>query len=470
MTNAKSLNELTVKEASESLREGLFSCFDLVKACLAQIKKTDQKIKSFISVWEKESLELADKQDRLIKKDKNIYIRKPLLGIPLAVKDNFCTKGKKTTASSNVLSDYVPPYSATVVERIENAGGIILGKTNMDAWAHGSSTETSDFFATRNPHDLQRAPGGSSGGSAAAVASHQVLAAIGSETAGSIRQPAAWCGVVGLKPSYGRVSRWGLMAMASSTDSPGPLTKTAEDAALILNVLSGKDQKDATSADFPYFDFRKNLKGSPKELVLGVPRNYFLPEMDKKIILVIKEAINNFKKAGFKVKEVSLLDPRLAMTVYTIIMRAEVSSNLARYDGIRFGKSRKYFGQEAKRRILVGSHVLSAGYYDRYYRYAQKARQLILKDFERVFKKVDLLIAPTSPSTALKIGEAAKNPLFGEMQDILVEASALAGLPGISINVGWANKLPVGLQIIAPQFREDIMLKVAYLYEKNISK
>jgi len=463
----KKLNELTIVEGQKGLAAKDFTIKDLVEACFSQIKKTDDKLKAFVTLREKESLILAGKYDQELSKDFQIFSQKPLFGIPIAIKDNFCTKGIKTTASSNVLKDYLPPFSATVVERLEKAGAIIIGKTNMDAWAHGSSTEASDFFTTKNPHDLTRTPGGSSGGSAAAVAANQAIAAIGSETAGSIRQPAAWCGIVGLKPTYGRVSRWGLIPMASSTDSPGPLTKNVEDAAIILSVLAGKDEKDGTTSLEPVRNYRDSLKKKQKKLTLGVPKEYFLPKMDKKVVLVVKNAIKKLEKIGFKIKEISLFDPKYAIAVYTIIMRAEVSSNLGRYDGIRFGNSRSSFGQEAKRRVMLGGHVLSSGYFDQYYLHAQKLRALIVKDFEKIFKDVDAIIAPTSPSVALKVGAAAKDPLFGEMQDVLVEASAMAGLPGISINSGWVDNLPVGMQIVAPQFREDLILNIAYRYEKS---
>ncbi len=461
------LNQLTVAKAIDGLKNKDFSIEELVKSCFEEIKKTNSEIKAFVTLREKQSLRLARKYDQELLKNPKVFARKPLFGIPIALKDNFSTKGIKTTASSNILKDYIPPYSATVVKKLLKAGAIIVGKTNMDAWAHGSSTETSDFFTTKNPHDPERSPGGSSGGSAAAVGANQVLAAIGSETAGSIRQPASWCGVVGLKPTYGRVSRWGLIAMASSTDSPGSLTKTTEDAALILSVLAGKDPRDATTSEEPTKNYLKEIEKKKKRITLGVPQEYFLPKMDKKVRLVVEKAIVQLEKLGFKIKPVSLLDPKYAIAVYTIVQRAEVSSNLGRYDGIRYGYSRKYFGKEAKRRMMLGAHVLSSGYFDQYYLKAQKVRSLILKDYERVFKKVDAIVAPTSPTVALKIGASEKNPLFGEMQDVLVEASSLAGLPGISLNCGWADNLPVGLQIVAPQFREDLILNIAHHYEKS---
>lgn len=459
------LNKLTIKQAREGLKQKKFTVAELVQACLSKIEQTDDDIQAFLTVCKHSALKKAKELDEELNHNPEIINHKSLYGIPIAVKDNYCTKGIKTTAGSKVLENFIPPYNATVIKRIKQAGAIIIGKTNMDAWAHGSSTETSAFFTTKNPHDLERVPGGSSGGSAAAVAANQVIAALGTETAGSIRQPAAWCGVVGTKPTYGRVSRWGIIAMASSTDSPGPITKTVEDAAIMLSVLAGHDKKDATSSPKLVPKYSKSLNFQ-KEITLGVPKEYFLDDMDAEVKKLVEKAIADLEKQSkINIKEVSLLDPKYSIAVYTIVQRAEVSSNLARYDGIRYGKSRKYFGQEAKRRIMLGTYALSAGYYDRYYAKAQKVRTLIQKDFDKVFKEVDALIAPTSPTPALKIGESAKNPMFGESQDVLVEASSLAGLPGITLNCGWTNKLPVGMQIFAPQFKESTIFKIAHLYE-----
>lgn len=447
------LNELTLKEAQEGLRKKRFSSLELTKACLDRIKKVDKKINAFITVCEQEALEQAKETE---------------LGIPIAIKDNFCTKGIKTTAASKVLENYIPVYDATVVRRLKDAGGIILGKTNMDAWAHGSSTETSDFFTTKNPWNLKRVPGGSSGGSAAAIIANETIASIGSETAGSIRQPAAWCGVVGFKPTYGRVSRYGLIAMASSLDCPGPITKTVEDAALILQILAGKDPNDATTSPQRVPDYVRSLKSSKslKGLKMGLPKEYFFEEMDQKVVETVQKAIKVFEKMGAEIKEVSLLDPKYSVAVYTIIQRSEVSSNLSRYDGIRYGANRANFGEEAKRRIMLGTHALSSGYYEQYYLKAQKVRTLICRDFDKVFKEVDLLVAPTSPSVALEIGAAAKDPMFGEKQDILVEASTLAGLPGVNLPCGFSQNLPVGMQIIGPQFAEELLFRVGHAYEQ----
>jgi len=467
------LNELGVVEARNGLIEGKFTALSLLKACLKEIKKTDHKIHAFITVLEKDALKSAKKTDKLLSgknktEKKSLYTKQPLLGIPIAVKDNFCTKGTKTTASSKVLENFIPPYNATVIEKILAAGAIIIGKTNMDAWAHGSSTETSDFFTTKNPHDLTRVPGGSSGGSAAAVAANHAVAALGTETAGSIRHPASWCGINGLKPTYGRVSRWGVIAMASSTDSPGPITKTVKDSAIILSVIAGNDPHDATSANKQMEDYEKGIdKITARKITIGIPSQYFPKDIDAGVKNKVEKAIERLKELGFIIKTVSLLDPKYSIAAYTIIQRAEVSSNLARYDGIRFGNPRKLFGKEAKKRIMLGSHVLSSGYFDQYYLKAQKVRNLIVKDFDRVFEKVNLLVAPTSPYLPLKVGQSKKETMFGELQDVLVEASALAGLPAMNITCGWIKNLPVGMQIIGPRFSEKLILKTAHRFESK---
>jgi aspartyl-tRNA(Asn)/glutamyl-tRNA(Gln) amidotransferase subunit A len=463
----KKLNQLTITEARRGLKEKKISVTDLVKNCLDTIEETNDELNSFLTVCKEESLAQAKELDKILTNQPSAISNQPLYGIPIAVKDNFCTKGVRTTAGSKVLDNFFPPYDATVVSKLKKAGAIIIGKTNMDAWAHGSSTETSDYGTVKNPHNTQHSPGGSSGGSAAAVAADQVIAAIGSETAGSIRQPASWCGVVGFKPTYGRVSRWGLIAMASSTDSPGPITKTVEDAAILLQVLAGKDKKDATSSNEKVKNYTE-LNISPEKITLGIPKEYFLDEMDNTVKKIILNKIDKLKKIGFKINEISLLDPKYSIAVYTIVQRAEVSSNLARYDGIRYGNNRNFFGEEAKRRVMLGTHVLSSGYYDEYYSKGQKVRTLIKEDLDTAFETVDAIIAPTSPTPALKIGESDKSPMFGEMQDVLVEASSLAGLPGVSLNAGFSNDLPVGIQIFGPQFKEKLILQIADLVEKNV--
>ncbi len=458
-----SLNTLTLKESKDGLKEKKFSSLELTKACLEQIKKTEPKINAFTTTTEKEALEQAQEADKLIHQG----VDKPLLGIPLAIKDNFCTLGVRTTASSKVLDNFIPPYDATVVKKLKEAGMVMLGKTNLDAWAHGSSTETSDYGASKNPWNTGFLPGGSSGGSAASVAASLAIAAIGSETAGSIRQPASWCGIVGLKPTYGRVSRYGVIAMASSLDSPGPITKTVEDSAIILQILAGNDPLDATTSPTEVPNYLQNMTKPISEITIGIADDYF-EGVDPQIIASVQEALTTYKKLGAKIKKIKLFEPKYAIAVYTILQRSEVSSNLARYDGVRFGKSRETFGQEAKRRIMLGTYTLSAGYYDAYYKKAMQVRTLIVEDFKKAFQEVDVIVAPTSPSTALPIGSSKNHPMFGEMADILVEPSSIAGLPGINVPCGFSKEgLPIGMQIIGPQFSEEKIINAAYKYEQN---
>lgn len=457
------LNQLSLTEVQSGLREKKYSAAELVNSCLDRIKQVDPKIKSFVTICKVQALQEAKEADQLFKKG---ITDKPLLGIPFSIKDNFCTKGIKTTASSNILKDYIPPYNATVVSRLKDAGAIIIGKTNMDAWAHGSSTETSDFFTTHNPWDISKLPGGSSGGSAASIVSDEVIASIGSETAGSIRQPSSWCGTVGLKPTYGRVSRYGVIAMGSSVDCPGPITKTVADAATILGVIAGSDNHDATASPRKVENYLVNLDMPISHLKIGYSEKYF-HVADTEVAKKVKESLQIFEKLGAKIKEIKLFDPQYAIAVYTILQRSEVSSNLGRYDGIRYGLDRTYFGEEAKRRIMLGTYCLSAGYYDAYYLKAQKVRTIICQDFERAFEEVDLIIGPTSPSTALPLGSSKNHPMFGEVADVLVEPSTIAGLPGLNINCGFSReRLPVGLQIIGPQFAEKLVLNAGYLFEQ----
>jgi aspartyl-tRNA(Asn)/glutamyl-tRNA(Gln) amidotransferase subunit A len=428
---------------------------------LDRIKSVEPKVKAFVTVTEEEALKNAADADTKIAKG----VELPLLGVPLSVKDNFSTNGIRTTASSKVLDNYIPPFDATVVAKLKEAGMVLLGKTNMDAWAHGSSTETSDYGASRNPWNTNHLPGGSSGGAAASMAADEAVAAIGSETAGSIRQPASWCGIVGLKPTYGRVSRYGVVAMGSSLDSPGPLTKTVEDSALLLNVLAGQDSHDATTGPNPVPDYTKNLKNDIKGLTIGIADDYF-ENVDPEVKSAVETAIKTFEKLGAKVKKINLFSPKYTIAVYTILQRAEVSSNLARYDGIRYGNDRSFFGPEAKRRIMLGTYTLSAGYYDQYYNKALKVRTVIIDDFKKAFQDVDVIIAPTSPTTSLPVGASADQAMFGELSDILVEPSSIAGLSGINVPVGFSKKgLPIGMQIIGPQWGEEVILNAAYKYQ-----
>jgi len=389
-----------------------------------------------------------------------------LQGVPIAIKDNFCTRELRTTASSKVLDSFVPPYDATVVRKLKENGALILGKTNLDAWAHGSSTETSDYGATKNPHNLERSPGGSSGGSAAAVAAYLAPAAIGSETAGSIRIPASWCGLVGFKPTYGRVSRYGLIAMGSSLDSPGPITTNVRDAAIILTVLGGKDLYDATSVDRPTVDYQKKLTQKTK-FKIGILSD-FMKKLDPAVETAINRAVKVFSQLGHQTSSVRSIDSQYAISVYTIIQRAEVSSNLARYDGIRYGNGRDYFGEEAKKRMILGTYTLSYGYYDAYYKRAEEVRQLIREDFERMFREVDLLIGPVAPITAIKLGKFKDYPFFGEMMDVFNEPSSIAGLPAITLPCGKDKEgLPIGIQIIGRKFDEASLLNIGYQFEKE---
>lgn len=458
------LNALTITEAKQGLKEKKFSSVELTKACLDQIKKLEPKINAFVTVTEENALKEAKKADVLLSQGEDL----PLLGIPFSIKDNFCTKGIRTTASSKVLDNFIPPYDATVVTRLKNAGIVILGKTNLDAWAHGSSTETSDYGTTKNPWNINHLPGGSSGGAAASIAADQAIAAIGSETAGSIRQPSDWCGVVGIKPTYGRVSRYGVVAMASSLDSPGPITKRVKDAAILLKILAGKDDFDATTSPKPVDDYLSTLKKNIAGIKIGIADEYF-DDIIKQVREKVLEAIEVVEKLGAKIIKIKLFPPKYTIAVYTILQRAEVSSNLARYDGIRFGNDRSFFADEAKRRIMLGTYALSAGYYDQYYNKAQKVRTVIVDDFNKAFQEVDVILAPTNPWTALPLGASKDNPMYGEMADALVEPSSIAGLPGINVPCGLANNgLPVGFQLIGPQFSEGLILNIAYKYEQEV--
>ncbi len=463
-----SLNELTIEEAIIGLKKREFSSVDLTKDCLSQIEKVDKKIKSLVTVTGEQALVDAQWADKMIKdRGAVIFEEYPLLGIPYICKDNFSTKGVKTTASSNVLKDYVPPFDSTVVERLKEAGAILLGKANMDAFAHGSSTENSDFFTTKNPWDTSRVPGGSSGGSSAAVAADMCLFSMGSETGGSIRGPASWCGVTGLKPSYGRVSRYGVIAMASSTDSPGPITKNVVDAAYVLNVVAGKDPRDATSSPVREFDYTPEKNISLKGIKIGKPASYFNIDLEPGVRKHVEDALNTLKNMGAEIIEMDLLDPKYSIAVYTILQRSEVSSNLARFDGIRYGSDRKKFGFEAKKRIMLGTYTLSSGYYDAYYAKAQKVRTLIKNDFEKAFQNIDVITAPSMPCIAPKLGESDKSPMFGEMIDLLTEPSSVAGLPGISIPCGFSDDMPVGLQFIGRFNGEKNIISVASLFQKG---
>lgn len=451
-------NRLTIKEAITMIEKREITPGELAEYYSKRSTKLNGKLNVYLTLNEK----AKEDADESFKKNPG----GPLSGLPIVFKDNFLTEGLRTTASSRVLENYIPQYSSTVVKRIIKAGGVVFAKTNMDAWAHGSSTETSDFGASRNPWNTEHLPGGSSGGSAAAVIADMCLAAIGSETAGSVRQPAAWCGCVGLKPTYGRVSRYGVIAMGSSLDCPGPMTRSVEDAAILLEVIAGKDPYDATTSDKKTDNYTDNLNKGVKGLHIGIAEEYLLPEMSNEVKDLVKKAGKVLEDLGAKVDYVKTLNPKYAISVYTIIQRSEVSSNLARYDGIRYGNDRSYFGSEARRRIMLGTYALSAGYADKYYKKAQKVRTLYIKDFEELFKTYDLIIGPTSPGPAQKIGATEGKAMFGEMEDVLVEPSTIAGLPGISLPCGFVDGLPIGLDIFGPQFSEGLVIQAADAYEK----
>lgn len=395
-------------------------------------------------------------------------VKKALKALPITLKDNISTLKSPTTASSKLMEGYVSKYAATVTHNLAQEGATILGKTNLDAWAHGSSTETSDFGTTRNPYNTDYVPGGSSGGPSAAVAAGLIPAAIATETAGSIRLPAAWSGVVGLKPSYGRVSRYGIAAMGSSWDCPGPITQTVEDAAMLLGILAGKDVHDATSVDAPIPGYVSEMKQS-RSLTIGISEEYF-ENVDSEIMASVEASITLLKALGHTIKKIKLMEPKYAISVYMLLQRSEVSSNLARYDGIRFGKNRSFFGKEAERRILLGTYALSAGYYDAFYKKAQKVRYLIRQDFEKVFEDIDVIFAPTAPITATRIGDNEKFAFYGEMMDVLTEPASAAGIPAISIPIGMhSNGLPIGGQFMASYLDESTVLQAAYQLEGKIN-
>ncbi|MFT6433835.1 MAG: aspartyl-tRNA(Asn)/glutamyl-tRNA(Gln) amidotransferase subunit A [Candidatus Azotimanducaceae bacterium] len=468
----------TIKEMSVDLANGEYSSVELTQHFLNQIEKEEPKLNCFISTFPEQAIKLAQQSDSL----RNEGSDQPLLGIPIAHKDIFCTKGQKTSAGSMMLDSFISPYNATVVEKLASAGTISIGKANMDEFAMGSSNEHSAYGNALNPWDLTRVPGGSSGGSAAAVAAGMCAAATGTDTGGSIRQPAAFCGVTGLKPTYGCISRYGIIAFASSLDQAGPITKTAEDAAIMLQAMAGFDPKDSTSIDQQVPDYTKNINDSIKGKRIGICREYFAEGLDTDIEAAIQVARQELEKLGAEVTEVSLPNTEHAIPAYYVIASAECSANLSRYDGVRFGhrcdnptdiadlikRSRtEGFGNEVKNRIMVGTFALSAGYYDAYYRKAQQVRRLIKNDFLEAFKEVDLILGPTTPSTAFKIGEKSNDPVSMYLEDIYTISVNLAGLPAISMPVGFVGNLPVGMQLIGPYHSEALLLNVAHQYQRQ---
>jgi len=471
-------NQLTIHEAHRLLKARQLSSVELTKACLERIQEVEPKVHALVTITDELALSQAEKADQLIAGG-DIH---PLTGIPVVIKDNMCTKGIPTTCSSRMLENFVPPYDATVVEKLNNCGAVIIGKANMDEFAMGSSTEHSAFFPTHNPWELSRVPGGSSGGSAVAVAADETIHALGSDTGGSIRQPAGFCSVTGLKPTYGRVSRYGLVAFASSLDQIGPLTKDVTDCAIVLNAIAGYDSRDSTTVPYPVPDYTQCLTTDLSGLTIGVPKEYFVEGMQAEVEEAMRAAINKLEQLGAGVEwEVSLPHTRYALAVYYIIAPSEASANLARYDGVKYGfsytdtdsmwealeKTRQFgFGDEVKRRIMLGTYALSAGYYDAYYLKAQKVRTLIRREFDQAFEKYDALVTPTSPTVPFKIGEKVDDPLQMYLSDVCTLPINIAGLPAISIPAGFAHGLPIGMQLISKPFGEETLLKIAYAYEQ----
>ena len=471
------LHDLTLHEAHELLTTRQASSRELTEALLRRIQEVEPRVKSFVTVTGERALEQAQAADRVLANGQVT----PLTGVPVQIKDNICAQGVHTTCSSRMLENFVPHYSATVVERLNTHGAVMVGKGNMDEFAMGSSTENSAFFPTHNPWDLERVPGGSSGGPAAAVAAGECLYSLGSDTGGSIRQPASLCGIVGLKPTYGLVSRYGLVAFASSLDQIGPLTKDVTDCALVLNAIAGHDPHDSTSIPQKAPDYTQALKTDVKGLKIGVPKEYYGEGIDPAIAQTLKTALNKLEELGAVVEEISLPHTRYALAVYYILAPSEASANLARYDGVKYGfsaqdadsmwqaieKTKEHgFGPEVKRRIMLGTYALSAGYYDAYYLKAQKVRTLISREFQDAFQRYDVLITPTSPSVAFKLGEKVEDPVQMYLSDLCTIPVNIAGIPAISIPCGFVDGLPVGMQIMAKPLAEETILKVAYTYEQ----
>ena len=466
---------LTVKAIRDAIAAGTVSAEEVVKNCLAKIDAEDAKIGAFLETFPKRALDKAREIDAMKARGEQLP---RLAGVPVAIKDNMLLTGEKASAGSKMLQDYTSAYSATVVARLEEAGAIIVGRTNMDEFAMGSSTETSAFQKTRNPWDTSRIPGGSSGGSCAAVAAGFVPAALGTDTGGSIRQPASMCGIVGLKPTYGRASRYGVVALASSLDQVGPFTHTVEDAMLIMEVIEGRDEHDATSAELADKPVAELLEPTMKGLRVGVPKEYFIDGMDPEVRARVEEAIEVFKSNGAEIVDISLPLSPYALPTYYIIQPAEASSNLARFDGMRYGTRApgaledsyltarsEGFGLEVKRRIMLGSFILSAGYYDAFYKKALAVRNALRKEFDEAFKQVDVILSPTAPGTAWKLGEKFDDPIAMYLADVFTTPANIAGLPGISVPCGFANDLPVGLQLQAKPFDEMKMYKAAAAYQ-----
>ena len=476
------LNSLTIDAVRSAVQDRKVTATALAEEFYTEIQKDDPRIGAYLILSKDRALEQAGRMDQLVSRGEKLP---PLGGVPIGIKDVLTTRGVRTSAGSKILGNYVPPYDCTAVSRLEAAGAVLLGKTNCDEFAMGSSNENSAWHPVRNPRDPSRVPGGSSGGSAAAVAADMAVAALGSDTGGSIRQPASFCGVVGLMPTYGRVSRYGLVAFASSLDHIGPITKTVKDAAIVLRTIAGHDSMDSTSADLPVPDYVAELEKPVQGLKIGVAKEYLGEGLDREVRYAVEAAIQKLESLGCKIVEISLPHTKYAIPTYYIVATAEASSNLARFDGVRYGYrardartlSEMYrrtrdegFGAEVKRRIMLGTYALSAGYYDAYYLKAQKVRTLIARDFEEAFSKVDAIVTPTCPTAAFKLGEKAENPLAMYLADIYTVTADLAGIPGISIPCGQTREnLPIGLQILGRHFDEATVLRVAHAYEQAVA-
>jgi len=473
------LTALTAHELHDMLKARKVSCREVTQAVLERISAVDGQVRAYVTVTADQALESARAVDERIARGEEIG---PLAGIPVAIKDNMCTRGTLTTCSSRILHNFVPPYDATVVEWLAKAGTVMVGKTNLDEFAMGSSTENSGFFTTRNPWDLTRVPGGSSGGAAAAASADEAIVALGSDTGGSIRQPASFCGVVGLKPTYGRVSRYGLVAFASSLDQIGPITKDVADTAQVLQAIAGKDPLDSTSVDVPVPNYLASLRNDVRGLKIGVPKEFFAQGVQPEIAEAVQSSIELLKSLGADYKEISMPIMEYTLPTYYILAPAEASSNLARYDGVRYGLRTKHspdvitmlmrtrdegFGAEVKQRIMIGTYALSAGYYDAYYLKAQKVRTLVRQAYDEAFKEFDVLISPTSPTVAFGIGERVDDPFQMKLADVCTIPVNLAGIPAISLTCGFHDGLPIGMQIMGKPFDEETILRVAYAFEQN---
>lgn len=470
----------TLSEIAKDIKNKKVTIKEVLDSVYKRIEDVEYKVGAYITLTKNEAYKRADELQEKLDKGEDIGL---LGGVPIAIKDNICTKNVKTTCASKMLENFEPIYNATVIEKLEDAGAIMIGKTNMDEFAMGSSTETSYFKKTANPWDVERVPGGSSGGSAACVSADMAYAALGSDTGGSIRQPASYCSVVGLKPTYGLISRYGLIAFASSLDQIGPFGKTVEDAAIMLNVIAGHDEKDTTSADLEKKDYTKSLVNDVKGMKIGVPGSFVNDGINNDVKEAYDNSVNTLKELGAEIVDVKLEYAKYSLATYYIIATAEASSNLGRYDGIRYGhrakefsdlidlytKSRtEGFGDEVKRRIMLGTYVLSSGYYDAYYKRAQQVRTLIVEDFKKTFESCDAIMIPTAPNTSFKMGEHSTNPLEMYLEDIFTVPVNIAGLPAISIPGGFAsNGMPIGLQFITKAFDEEKLLQIAYTYEQN---